>query len=123
MKNDVERVKQLTMEDVPPPRMDLTQDQPPLRESTPERQKQKEEQKHLNRSTPQITESEISNTQDNWWEKEQTTSKTEFKIEKLVTFSKKSIYVMHFINFDGKENVLLRLLVQIVKFYMNYILQ
>lgn len=83
----------------------------------------KEEQKHLNRSTPQITESEISNTQDNWWEKEQTTSKTEFKIEKLVTFSKKSIYVMHFINFDGKENVLLRLLVQIVKFYMNYILQ
>ena len=46
-------------------------------------------------------------------------STSQFKVEKLLTFSGKSIYVMHFINFKDKESVLMRLLVQIIKFYMS----
>ena len=44
---------------------------------------------------------------------------SQFKVEKLLTHSGKSIYVMHFINFNDKETVLMRLLVQIINFYMS----
>ena len=46
-------------------------------------------------------------------------STSQFKVEKLLTYSGKSIYVMHFINFKDKESVLMKLLVQIIKFYMS----
>ena len=50
------------------------------------------------------------------------TSMAQFKIEKLLTFPRKSVYVMHFTNFDEKENVLIILLVKIIRFYMNFML-
>ena len=50
------------------------------------------------------------------------TGMVQFKIEKLLTFPRKSVYVMHFTNFDEKENVLIILLVKIIRFYMNFML-
>ena len=50
------------------------------------------------------------------------TGMAQFKIEKLLTFPRKSVYVMHFTNFDEKENVLIILLVKIIRFYMNFML-
>ena len=50
------------------------------------------------------------------------TGMAQFKIEKLLTFPRKSVYVMHFTNFDEKENVLIILLVKIIRYYMNFML-
>ena len=50
------------------------------------------------------------------------TGMAQFKIEKLLTLPRKSVYVMHFTNFDEKENVLIILLVKIIRFYMNFML-
>ena len=50
------------------------------------------------------------------------TGKAQFKIEKLLTLPRKSVYVMHFTNFEEKENVLIILLVKIIRFYMNFML-
>ena len=44
---------------------------------------------------------------------------TQFRVEKLVTFSGKSIYLLHFENFKNKETSLMRLIVQIINFYMS----
>ena len=43
----------------------------------------------------------------------------DFKIEKLITSSNKSMYMMNFINFEGKETVLVQMLVGNVKVFMT----
>ena len=57
------------------------------------------------------------NQQNKWWEREnadtgaKNSSFSEFRLEKLLSSSGKSIYLMHFVNFNGSEDLLIDLLV------------
>ena len=60
-----------------------------------------------------------------WWEREnahswvKNTSFSELRLEKLASSSGQSIYLVHFVNFNGQENVLIELLVSTANILVN----
>ena len=65
----------------------------------------------------------IRSNQNKWWERENDYSKSEaknssFKLEKLSPAGR-STYLMHFVNFNGRENVLIELLVRTANILIN----
>jgi len=47
---------------------------------------------------------------------------SDFKIEKLLSTKNRAIYMLHLINFDEKESILLKLIVNDVIFFMKNLL-
>ena len=47
---------------------------------------------------------------------------SDFKIEKLLSTKNRAIYMLHLINFNDKESILLRLIVNDVIFFMKNLL-
>ena len=66
----------------------------------------------------------IRSNQNKWWERENDYSNSEakncsFQLEKLVSPAGRSSYLMHFVNFNGRENVLIELLVRTANILIN----
>ena len=66
----------------------------------------------------------IRSNQNKWWERENDYSNSEaknssFQLEKLVSPAGRSTYLMHFVNFNGRENVLIELLVRSANILIN----
>ena len=66
----------------------------------------------------------IRSNQNKWWERENDYSNSEakncsFQLEKLVSPAGRSSYLMHFVNFNGRENVLIEFLVRTTNILIN----
>ena len=66
----------------------------------------------------------IRSNQNKWWERENDYSKSEaknssFKLEKLLSPAGRSTYLMHFDNFNGRENVIIEVLVRTANILIN----
>ena len=69
----------------------------------------------------------IRSNQNKWWDREndysdfeaKNSSFPEFRLEKLVSSAGRSTYLMHFVNFNGRENVLIELLVRTANILIN----
>ena len=69
----------------------------------------------------------IRSNQNKWWDREndysdfeaKNSSFPEFKLEKLLSSAGRSTYLMHFVNFNGRENVLIEFLVRTANILIN----
>ena len=69
----------------------------------------------------------IRSNQNKWWDREndysdseaKNSSYPEFKLEKLLSSAGRSSYLMHFVNFNGRENVLIEFLVRTANILIN----
>ena len=69
----------------------------------------------------------IRSNQNKWWDREndysdseaKNSSYPEFKLEKLLSSAGRSSYLMHFVNFNGRENVLIEFLVRTTNILIN----
>ena len=66
----------------------------------------------------------IRSNQNKWWERENDYFNSEaknssFQLEKLLSPAGRSTYLMHFVNFNGRENVLIELLVRTANILIN----
>ena len=66
----------------------------------------------------------ITSNQNKWWERENDYSNSEaknssFQLEKLLSPAGRSTYLMHFVNFNGRENVLIEFLVRTANILIN----
>ena len=69
----------------------------------------------------------IRSNQNKWWDREndysdfeaKNSSFPEFKLEKLLSPAGRSTYLMHFVNFNGRENVLIEFLVRTANILIN----
>ena len=66
----------------------------------------------------------IRSNQNKWWDREndfeaKNSSVPEFKLEKLLSSAGRSSYLMHFVNFNGRENVLIEFLVRTANILIN----
>ena len=69
----------------------------------------------------------IRSNQNKWWDRENDYSNSqaknssfpEFKVEKLRSTAGRTTYLMHFVNFNGRENVLIEFLVRTANILIN----
>ena len=69
----------------------------------------------------------IRSNQNKWWDRENDYSDSEaknssfpdFKLEKLLSQAGRSTYLMHFVNFNGRENLLIEFLVRAANILIN----